>query len=952
MKHVASISSLLFLLFISQVLVAQMALTPDSRVNTDGFSSGVAVVVTDMNGDGVDDIARLRNGRALELAIQGDPNTKFFESLPLMANNQSQWTLMAGDVNNDGRMDMVSGGNNDGIKLLIGEQFEIDQYAFQILSVPSFFAQSSNFTDVNNDGFLDAFVCNDDGLSRLFINDGTGNLLPSMMIDFSTTPASDNSGNYGSLWTDIDSDGDIDLYVAKCRQGVNNPEDPRRINQLFLNDGNGAYKEMADSFNLAIGAQSWTADFGDFDNDGDFDCFITNHDLPSQLLENIDNAYFEDITESTGIVVDGAAIQGVFRDMNNDGLLDIVVAGTESYIFENNGDKTFTTYQNPLNNIPFHSGAIGDLNDDGFLDIYGIYQVLFNGPNSSRRDLLWVNEPNENNYLKVFLRGVESNLNGVGARIEVFGPWGVQTREVHAGESYGITNSLIMHFGLGESEKIDSLRVKWPSGQVDVYEDSPVNTTVIANEGGCLSASVPSGYDAPVALCTEDPVVLNAPDVAGAVTYLWSNGSTEDKVEVATPGVYHLSITDENGCLFVTKPIQVIDNPDNELVKINLVGDSLNCDGSAVTLSAPEADSYQWNNGETTQTIEVTETGVYSLTVPGFCMPRNSENVSVTFIVPDAPMDLENDTIEEIGIATLSATGEDLYWYDEEFGGELLGDGPTFVTEEIDTTTTYYVENHMTTEGPGVATGMPDHPGGTQYNGDQFNGMLLFDVFTETTLESVTVITEFEGMRTLVLLDADDQVLLSKSFEIDSGKTVLPLEWPLSPGEDYKLGTDTQVNLDVFGSNSPKLFRSEEDVVFPYVVEDIISINESNFGIDFYYYFFDWQLKLPDLVCVSPRVPVTAVVLKESAVYDEVIGQSVSLVPNPSFGTLQLRADEDVFKNLKKMQVLSTLGQLVFEQKVTANGESYNLASLPAGAYIVRLWTENGFADFKWIRQN
>ena len=60
------------------------------------------------------------------------------------------------------------------------------------------------------------------------------------MIDM-TPIQGDGSGNYGSTWTDFDDDGDIDLYISKCRQNVNDPTDHRRINVLYENDGNGNY---------------------------------------------------------------------------------------------------------------------------------------------------------------------------------------------------------------------------------------------------------------------------------------------------------------------------------------------------------------------------------------------------------------------------------------------------------------------------------------------------------------------------------------------------------------------------------------------------------------------------------------------------------------------------------------------------------------------------------------
>jgi hypothetical protein len=114
-------------------------------------------------------------------------------------------------------------------------------------------------------------------LSRIWTNDGAGNLVPnSSLIDLTnydpgTFTNTDHSGNYGSVWSDINHDGNLDLVIAKCRQGVTNPLDPRRINQAWINDGNGNFTEQAVDRGIAIYQQSWTVDFGDVNNDGFFD---------------------------------------------------------------------------------------------------------------------------------------------------------------------------------------------------------------------------------------------------------------------------------------------------------------------------------------------------------------------------------------------------------------------------------------------------------------------------------------------------------------------------------------------------------------------------------------------------------------------------------------------------------------------------------------------------------
>ena len=81
------------------------------------------------------------------------------------------------------------------------------------------------------------------------------------------------------------------------------------------------------------------------------------------------------------------------------------------------------------------------------------------------------------------LVGTSSNVNGVGARLELHGSWGMQIREVRAGESYGITCSLNKYFGLGSADSIDKLVVKWPSGTVDEVLNPTPNELLTLTEG-------------------------------------------------------------------------------------------------------------------------------------------------------------------------------------------------------------------------------------------------------------------------------------------------------------------------------------------------------------------------------------------------------------------------------------------------------------------------------------
>ena len=367
--------------------------------------------------------------------------------------------------------------------------------------------QAANLVDIDNDGWLDYLACNDVGLNQIWRNDQTGRFLPvTNWIDMRTVPASDNSGNYGSVWSDIDNDGDLDLYLAKCSMnamGAANVGDPRRINQLFINHtydlvGNqviknganflvnptGWFTEEAQAANVKISGQSWTADLADIDNDGDQDLLVTNHEWPTMLLENDGSGHFTDITARSGIADVVEPLQGIMRDFDNDGYVDVLIAGDMvAQLWRNNGDRTFTLQEGALGPIKTTSFAVGDLNHDGFLDVYASHY-----PKADAEDELWLGQPNGNHFVCITLQGVASNSNGVGAKLIVTRTDGVQlVREVRAGESYGITNSYTHLIGLGPTAGIAHLEVQWPSGRRSVITQPASDQFLVLTEpnAGC-----------------------------------------------------------------------------------------------------------------------------------------------------------------------------------------------------------------------------------------------------------------------------------------------------------------------------------------------------------------------------------------------------------------------------------------------------------------------------------
>ena len=104
-----------------------------------------------------------------------------------------------------------------------------------------------------------------------------------------------------------------------------------------------AIEEAADR-GLVFYEQSWTVDFADIDNDGDFDCLVTNHSTSLYILENDGEGYFTNITDAAGLNVEGFFL-GQMEDFDNVDMLIVYSGGTHRY-YKNNGDKTFTHIPN------------------------------------------------------------------------------------------------------------------------------------------------------------------------------------------------------------------------------------------------------------------------------------------------------------------------------------------------------------------------------------------------------------------------------------------------------------------------------------------------------------------------------------------------------------------------------------------------------------------------------
>jgi hypothetical protein len=290
---------------------------------------------------------------------------------------------------------------------------------------------------------------------------------------------------------DFNGDGLMDVFIA-------NDTEP---NFLFINQGNGTFKESGLEYGVAYNTQGDSvsgmgSDAKDFDNDGWVD--ILYNDLSGQvfgILKNEKGKSFTDVTWSSKLGPLSRNLSGWsigFIDYNNDGWKDIYSANGDvddlvafsrqsDTMFQNLDGRTLADVTGQMGPDFTHLGyqrgsAFVDLNNDGFMDL--VVTSL-----GERPRILMNNALIKNHWIIFDLRGHKSNRDGIGARIKVTTGSG-RTLYNHVTTSVGFMSSSDRraHFGLGSETKLDHVEIHWPSGIVQRINHPPVDRIMKVEE--------------------------------------------------------------------------------------------------------------------------------------------------------------------------------------------------------------------------------------------------------------------------------------------------------------------------------------------------------------------------------------------------------------------------------------------------------------------------------------
>lgn len=909
--------------------LAQFSFYPYSSNDYQKSKNYYPLALVDVNNDGLDDMVRLDLSNRLMVEYNSSNQKKLIQVFSEVVIDFKPTNIVVGDIDNAGTNEIILSGPFTGIYI-----FEIVDYPDAKIILRQFiddliYAQGSNLVDIDNDGLLDLFVCNDEGISSTYINHN-GQLVRTELFDMSTLPASDNSGNYSSEWADVDDDSDLDLYLSKCSVFASESRDPRRVNTLYINDGQQGFRESAKDFGLDIGDQSWSTSFSDLDNDGDSDAFIINHSSPFLLLENIANDTFIDRSEKINFIA-GSVFELAVRDIDNNGFKDIIITGSKNYTLLNFGHFVFQIIENPFDQYKVGSIALGDIDDNGFYDILASYPRSFD-VRGSLHDILWMNQGNTNHFIKFTLKGTSSNINGIGAKLKLYGDWGIQVSEVKAGEGYGVMNSLNTIFGLGTITNVDSLQVIWPSGQIDKHYDLLADNHYLIEEGNC-ARKYEKNYTHPDNFQVCDSITLSFQEQN---IHWQGNLMAQPSYSVNQNGVYHATFIDQNGCLNGLKGVYVhIDSVDTP-IQIFKNNEAV-CAGEPVTLTGNINGSYQWSTGETLQQINVISSGLYGLSVTGICGAESMDSIRVDFSDPEITS-IREDTIQDNrSLYILSATCSEGYvaWYDDELGIESISLLDSLILEGVEDADTFFVSCYQQTWYPIFEVGerLPDSSAG--YSSNDINTGLVFSCHEDMILDSVTVYTDTPGKRVIEVFDSKNKLVYQDTFELSQGINQLNLETTIPKGDNYQILTNASFNLAQMGFRGPRLLRNYLGTGYPYELEGICSIINSLIGPDYYNYFYNWKIRQATKTCESDRKQVI-LHKKQSLSNENLLTDQIRIYPNPSSELLYIKYMNDLGTSPIAYLITDLLGHQIMHSHL--DGErSIDISTLRPGVYFISI---------------
>ena len=461
---------------------------PEAGINLYSMSGGL--IVDDFERNGLFDIVTSDFGQCAPMHYFHNNGDGTFSDRTAQAGLSDQLgglNMIQTDYNNDGCLDILvlrGAWEFPQRKSLLRNNCDgtfTDVTAAAGLAEPATDTQTAVWADIDNDGYLDLFVGNENKPSQLFHNRGDGTF-----EDISHSAGIDRIAfTKGVVAADYDNDGYVDFYVSNLNGD----------HFLYHNNHDNTFTDVAKQAGVQKPWQSFAAWFFDYDNDGWPDLFVTSYYVsvdesvrsylglsPNaetlKLYKNLGNGTFRDVTAEVGLDKVAMPMGSNFGDIDNDGFLDIYLGtGNPSYaslmpnmLLHNHEGKYFTDVTASSGTGELHKGhavAFADIDNDGDEDL--LTEIGGAVPGDSHAFRLFENPGNGNDWISLHLVGVKSNRAAIGARIKVtVENQGKTTRSIYrivgSGGSFG-ASPLTQHIGLGKSARILDLEISWPASR-------------------------------------------------------------------------------------------------------------------------------------------------------------------------------------------------------------------------------------------------------------------------------------------------------------------------------------------------------------------------------------------------------------------------------------------------------------------------------------------------------
>ena len=512
--------------------------------------SGAGLSFVDFNLDGYDDLTVPTNSDQSIYFFINDGNKLIPKYLNIDYPYQVKQILWI-DFDNDQDKDLYLTSFNGKNKLFKNLGYLEFEDVTISMNLPDSISKSfgASWADINNDGFLDLLQTyrTADSLQNniiLFLSDSANTFIDitsnSKILELNKLP-------FSISFVDIDNNNNPDIYIAN---------DKLSGNSLYYNNGDLSFTDISLSSNTGIEMDGMSVSIGDFNNDLYYDIYSTNLEEGNKFFVNNGDLTFSESSDSLGISFNGQAWGSQFEDFDLDGYEDLYVSGAlvgsnvNSSSFYSN---IFGKYFEPNNSIGLESdtvssygNAIGDIDGNGLPDIavlnmYPYKSFIFKNTYSGT-----------NNWLKIKLVGHNSNKDGYGTRVVLYSNDLLLSRFKSSNDGYISQNSDDLFFGLSENNIIDSIFIYWPSGVVDKLYNLNANQILKVNEGS--SSLKPIIYSNSLSFCEGSYLEL---ETGIYHKYLWSNGDTTQKINVFSPGIYFVTVYDENNNAYTSDTINI-----------------------------------------------------------------------------------------------------------------------------------------------------------------------------------------------------------------------------------------------------------------------------------------------------------------------------------------------------------------------------------------------------------